>query len=53
MNRREFTTSLLTGAGVIAAPSIARSQNVYELKLGHFISPKQSLPNICRSGRTS
>jgi TRAP-type C4-dicarboxylate transport system substrate-binding protein len=40
MNRREFTTSLLTGAGVIAAPSIARSQNVYELKLGHFISPK-------------
>jgi TRAP-type transport system periplasmic protein len=40
MNRREFTTSLLAGAGVIAAPSVARSQNTYDLKLGHFISPK-------------
>ena len=40
MNRREFTTSLLAGASVIAAPSIARGQTVYNLKLGHFISPQ-------------
>lgn len=40
MNRREFTTSLLTGASMIAAPSIARGQTVYNLKLGHFISPQ-------------
>ena len=40
MNRREFATSLLAGASVIAAPRVARSQTVYNLKLGHFISPK-------------
>lgn len=39
MNRREFNTSLLAGASLIAAPSVARSQTVYNLKLGHFISP--------------
>lgn len=39
MNRREFNTSLLAGATLIAAPSVARSQTVYNLKLGHFISP--------------
>jgi TRAP-type C4-dicarboxylate transport system substrate-binding protein len=39
MNRREFNISMLAGAGLVAAPGIARSQNVYNLKLGHFISP--------------
>lgn len=41
MNRREFSTSLLAGAGAgaVAMPAVARSQNVYNLKLGHFISP--------------
>jgi TRAP-type transport system periplasmic protein len=38
MNRREFNASLLTGATLVTAPSIARSENVYNLKLGHFIS---------------
>ena len=37
MHRREFSTSLLAGA--VAMPAVARSQNVYNLKLGHFISP--------------
>jgi TRAP-type C4-dicarboxylate transport system substrate-binding protein len=40
MNRRQFNASLLAGASLVAAPSIARSQTVYNLKLGHFISPK-------------
>jgi TRAP-type C4-dicarboxylate transport system substrate-binding protein len=40
MNRREFNTSLLAGAALVAAPSVARSQNTFDLKLGHFISPK-------------
>jgi TRAP-type transport system periplasmic protein len=40
MNRRQFNTSLLAGATLIAAPNVARSQTVYNLKLGHFISPK-------------
>ena len=39
MNRREFSTSLLAGAAAVAMPAVARSQNVYNLKLGHFISP--------------
>ena len=38
MNRRAFSKSLLAGASLIAAPSVARSQTVYNLKLGHFIS---------------
>jgi TRAP-type C4-dicarboxylate transport system substrate-binding protein len=40
MNRRQFNTSLLAGATLIAAPNVARGQTVYDLKLGHFISPK-------------
>jgi TRAP-type C4-dicarboxylate transport system substrate-binding protein len=40
MNRRQFGKSLLAGASLVAAPGIARSQTVYNLKLGHFISPK-------------
>lgn len=40
MNRRAFNSSLLAGAALVAAPRVARSQNVYDLKLGHFISPK-------------
>jgi TRAP-type transport system periplasmic protein len=40
MNRREFNTSLLAGAALVAAPRVARSENVYNLKLGHFISTK-------------
>src|SRR5579872_6639109 len=39
MNRREFNTSLIAGATLVAAPRVARSQTVYDLKLGHFISP--------------
>ena len=40
MNRREFTKSMLAGASLIATPNVARSQTVYNLKLGHFISPQ-------------
>jgi TRAP-type C4-dicarboxylate transport system substrate-binding protein len=40
MNRRQFNTSLLAGATLIAAPNLARSQAVFNLKLGHFISPQ-------------
>ncbi|HEY5380240.1 MAG TPA: TRAP transporter substrate-binding protein [Pseudolabrys sp.] len=40
MNRREFSTSLLAGATVLAAPSVATAQTTFDLKLGHFISPK-------------
>ena len=40
MNRREFTKSVLAGATALAAPNVARSQTVYNLKLGHFISPQ-------------
>jgi TRAP-type C4-dicarboxylate transport system substrate-binding protein len=40
MNRRQFNASLLAGAAVVAAPRVARSDNIYDLKLGHFISPK-------------
>ena len=40
MNRREFTASLLSGASALAAPSIVLGQTVYNLKLGHFISPQ-------------
>ena len=39
MNRREFNTALLAGASLVAAPAVARSDTVYNLKLGHFISP--------------
>ncbi len=39
MNRRVFNASLLAGATLIAAPTVARSDTVYNLKLGHFISP--------------
>jgi TRAP-type C4-dicarboxylate transport system substrate-binding protein len=39
MNRREFNASLLAGATAIGAPAVARSATVYNLKLGHFISP--------------
>ena len=39
MNRREFNTSLIASATLVAAPRVARSQTVYDLKLGHFISP--------------
>jgi len=39
MNRREFTRSLVAGASAIAAPAVARADTVYNLKLGHFISP--------------
>jgi TRAP-type C4-dicarboxylate transport system substrate-binding protein len=39
MNRRQFNASLLAGASLIAAPHVARSQTVHNLKLGHFISP--------------
>ena len=38
MNRREFNTSLLAGAAAVAAPAVARSDTVYNLKLGHFIN---------------
>lgn len=40
MNRREFNTSLLAGTTLIAAPAVARSDTVYNLKLGHFINPQ-------------
>jgi TRAP-type C4-dicarboxylate transport system substrate-binding protein len=40
MNRREFTKSVLAGATALAVPNVARSQTVYNLKLGHFISPQ-------------
>ncbi len=40
VNRRQFNTSLLAGASLIAAPSVARSQTTFDMKLGHFISPK-------------
>jgi TRAP-type transport system periplasmic protein len=40
MNRREFNASLLAGATLIAAPRVARSDTVYNLKLGHFINPQ-------------
>jgi len=40
MNRRQFNKSLLASGTLIAAPSVARSQTVYDLKLGHFISPQ-------------
>ena len=40
MNRRQFNTSLLAGATLIAAPNVARSQTVFNLKLGHFIAPQ-------------
>lgn len=40
MNRRELNASLLAGAALIAAPHVARGDTVYNLKLGHFISPK-------------
>jgi TRAP-type C4-dicarboxylate transport system substrate-binding protein len=39
MNRREFGASLLAGATAIGAPAVARGATVYNLKLGHFISP--------------
>ncbi|HEX4411362.1 MAG TPA: TRAP transporter substrate-binding protein [Xanthobacteraceae bacterium] len=39
MNRRDFNKSMLAGASLIAAPAIARADTVYNLKLGHFISP--------------
>jgi TRAP-type C4-dicarboxylate transport system substrate-binding protein len=39
VNRREFNTSLAAGATLIAAPRVARGDDVYNLKLGHFISP--------------
>ncbi|MBI3434065.1 MAG: TRAP transporter substrate-binding protein [Proteobacteria bacterium] len=39
MNRRQFTTSMLATASAVAAPNVARSQAVHNLKLGHFISP--------------
>ena len=38
MNRREFSTSLLAGATLVAAPAVARGDTVYNLKLGHFIN---------------
>lgn len=40
MNRRQFNTSLLAGATLIAAPHIARSQTVFTLRLGHFVAPQ-------------
>ncbi len=40
MNRRQFNASLLAGATLIAAPRVARSDTVYNLKLGHFINPQ-------------
>jgi TRAP-type transport system periplasmic protein len=49
MNRRQFSKSLLAGASVIAAPSIARSQTVYNLKLGHFIAPKHIFAEYLQS----
>jgi TRAP-type C4-dicarboxylate transport system substrate-binding protein len=39
MNRRQFNVSLLAGASAIAAPHVVRAQTVFNLKLGHFISP--------------
>ena len=38
MDRRQFS-SLLAAAPALALPAMARSQTVYNLKLGHFISP--------------
>ena len=38
MNRREFNTSLLAGATLLAAPNVVRAQTVFNLKLGHFIA---------------
>lgn len=40
VNRRQFNTSLIAGATLIAAPAVARAQTTFNLKLGHFISPK-------------
>jgi TRAP-type transport system periplasmic protein len=40
MNRRQFSVSLMAGASVISSPCVVRAQQqVYNLKLGHFISP--------------
>ncbi len=40
MNRREFNRSLLAGgASLVAAPNVVLGQTVFDLKLGHFISP--------------
>jgi TRAP-type transport system periplasmic protein len=39
LNRREFNTALIAGGTLLATPRVARSDTVYNLKLGHFISP--------------
>ena len=40
MKRRQFNASLLGGAvAALAAPAVVRAQQVYNLKLGHFITP--------------
>jgi len=42
MNRREFNTSLLAGATLIAAPNVARSQTI-ELKLAYFVGDQHAM----------
>jgi TRAP-type transport system periplasmic protein len=42
MNRREFTKSVLAGASLIAAPSVARAQAI-ELKLAYFVGDQHAM----------
>jgi TRAP-type C4-dicarboxylate transport system substrate-binding protein len=42
MNRREFTKSVLAGASLMAAPSVARAQAI-ELKLAYFVGDQHAM----------
>mgnify|MGYP000179709437 CR=1 FL=1 len=43
MNRREFNKSLIAGASLIAAPSVARSQTTIDLKLAYFVGDQHAM----------
>ena len=43
MNRREFNTSLLAGATLIAAPNVVRAQTPTELKLAYFVGDQHAM----------
>jgi TRAP-type C4-dicarboxylate transport system substrate-binding protein len=42
MNRRQFNTSLLAGASLIAAPSVLRAQAI-EMKLAYFVGDQHAM----------
>ena len=42
MNRRQFNTSLLAGASLIAAPSVLRAQTI-DLKLAYFVGDQHAM----------